>query len=124
MAEQYLQATHTPTVVYQSADDSQAELLPDWLNVAYGDLHERNIQYGFHTVTEEDLGQPDGIAYRYYEDSNWWWLIMSYNGIINPMTDLKLGQRLKIPNLQQSKLFLQSVITDAKNDQRDKFATI
>ena len=122
--EQYLTATHTPVVTYQSANDQQSEDLPDWLNIGYGDLQERQLSYGYHTVTEEDIGQPDGIAYRYYSDSNWWWLIMSYNGIINPFTDLELGMRLKIPNLQQSKLLLQAVVATKKNDLRDTFVTI
>jgi hypothetical protein len=106
MSQQYLQSTHIPRILVQSQGASQTEVLPDWLNVSYLDLQEKAVDYQFHIVSETDIAQPDAIAYNYYGDSNWWWLLCSFNGIVNPMTDMVLGQRLKIPNLHIVQLLL------------------
>lgn len=124
MSEQYLQATHIPNVIFQGQGAAQSEVLPDWLNARYVDLHEKVLEYVLHTVTETDLGQPDAIAYAHYGDSNWWWLICSYNGIVNPMTDMFLGQRLRIPTLQQAQMSLQSPPDARREDRRGQTVTI
>lgn len=36
------------------------------------------------------------IAERHYSDSNWWWIILQYNGITDPFS-VKRGDRLKMP---------------------------
>lgn len=113
---QYLQERHIPVVVYQGQGSAQSEQLPDWLNARYMDLHEAPLRYTFHTVTSSDLGQPDAIAFRYYQDSNWWWLLCSFNGIVNPLTDMYLGQRLKVPSLHQAQMLLQTL--DGRRENR------
>lgn len=124
MNEQYLQATHIPVIAYQAQGAAQSEVLPDWLSARYVDLHEKVLQFFFHTVTETDLGQPDQIAYKYYNDSNWWWMLCSYNGIVNPMTDMYLGQRIRIPALHQAQLSLQSPPDSNREDRRGQTVTI
>lgn len=107
--EQFLQAAHIPTVVFQDQGSAPSELLPDWLNARYVDVQESVLQYQLHTVSETDVAQPDSIAHRFYGKSDWWWLICTYNGIVNPTTDMYLGQKLRIPALQQTQLLLQSL---------------
>lgn len=107
--EQYLQERHIPVVRYQGQGAAQSEELPDWLNARYADLYLASMETQLHIVSDTDLAQPDAIAYRYYRNSNWWWLLCSYNGIVNPLTDMFLGQRLKIPALQQAQLLLQEL---------------
>ena len=124
MSKQYLQSTHIPTVVFQAQGAAQSEILPDWLNARYVDLHEREIQYTFHTISETDIAEPDSIAFQAYDDSNWWWLICSYNGIVNPAVDMVVGQRLRIPNLYQVQTLLQAAPDGRREDQIGKFATI
>lgn len=106
--EQFLQAAHIPVVTYRNQGSAQSESLPDWLNARYVDVASSVLQYTLHTVSETDLYQPDSIAYRAYGRSDWWWLICTYNGIVNPVQDMYLGQRLRIPALQQTQLLLQS----------------
>lgn len=124
MSDQYLQASHIPTVVFQAQGSLASELLPDWLNASYVDLHERVLQYGFHTVSETDLGQPDSIAHRYYGDSNWWWLICTYNGIVNPIVDMYLGQKLRIPVLHQAQMSLIAPADPGKQDKRGQIVIL
>ena len=53
--------------------------------------------YSKYTVTSADTGRIDLIAYRYYEQVTWWWVIATYNKIANPLTDMEVGQVLRIP---------------------------
>jgi hypothetical protein len=124
MNEQYLMATHTQFKTYQGEGAAQSEQMPDWLSARYIDLHERVLEFRFHIVTESDIGEPDRIAYQYYGDSRWWWLVCSYNGIVHPLTDLIVGQKLKIPTLQQAQLNLQSPPDTRKEDQRGRVVII
>lgn len=122
--EQFLMATHTPQDVYQGQGSAQSEVLPDWLNCRYIDIHERVVEFVLHTITETDLGEPDGIAYTYYGDSRWWWLICSYNGIVNPMTDMVPGDKLRVPILQHAQMSLQSPPDANREDRRGRTVTI
>ena len=115
MEAQYLRETHIPQVVFRGQDSDQQVTLPDWLSAAYIDLHERDIMFGVHIVTESDLSEPDCISYKHYGSSLWWWLICSFNGIINPATDMYVGQKIKVPALQQAQLSLQSVAESGKD---------
>lgn len=124
MSKQQLQATHIPTVVFQGQGAAQSEELPDWLNARYVDLHEKVLETLFHTVSDTDIGQPDLIAYTYYGDSNWWWLVCSYNGIVNPIVDMYLGQKLRIPSLHQAQMSLQSPPDQRREDRRGQTVRI
>lgn len=124
MSSQFLQETHIPKVIYQRQGSAMEETLPDWLSAQYIDLHERAINYQTHVVTESDIGQPDGIAHKYYGDSQWWWLLCSYNGIVNPATDMYAGQRVRVPALHQAQMALQSVPNVRREDLRGRTVRI
>lgn len=53
----------------------------------------------YYMVNEEELMRPDLISYRNYGTVRYWWLLMVVNGIFDPLTQLKVGQRLVIPNI-------------------------
>lgn len=53
--------------------------------------------YYRYTVTDRDIGRIDLIAYKYYGDVSWWWVIATYNKIANPLTDLTIGTVLLLP---------------------------
>lgn len=57
-------------------------------------------QYDLYTVTDADIGRIDLLAWRFYRDVTWWWIIARYNGLCNPLTDLVSGAVLKIPRKQ------------------------
>lgn len=124
MSLQFLQETHIHQVVYQRQGSAMSETLPDWLSAQYIDLHERVLEYSLYVVTESDIGQPDGIAHKFYGDSSWWWLVCSYNGIVNPVTDMFAGQRLRVPALHQAQMALQSVPNVRKEDLRGRTVRI
>ena len=55
--------------------------------------------YDRHTVVESELGRLDLIAYKTLGNSAYWWAIALVNSIANPLSDLVVGQLLKIPKL-------------------------
>jgi hypothetical protein len=53
--------------------------------------------YSNHEVTQDERGSPDLISFREYESEDYWWHIMTYNGICR-ICDIVEGQTLKIPD--------------------------
>lgn len=62
---------------------------------------EPSIDDTFMTVTQEVLQRPDLIAQTYYGNTEYWWVIYEFNGIKDPLFELKLGQILRIPALRR-----------------------
>lgn len=38
----------------------------------------------------------DTISYRFYNTTALWWLVANYNGVLNPFTELIVGEKIKI----------------------------
>lgn len=55
----------------------------------------------FFEVTSEVLKRPDLVAQSFYGSVEYWWVICEFNGIRDPMFELKLGQILRIPALKR-----------------------
>lgn len=64
----------------------------------YAGLIHKDIPYVEYTITQDVSGRPDLIALRVYGDPSWWWVIATFNGIINPILEMVTGRRLYIPN--------------------------
>lgn len=50
-------------------------------------------------ISEQDILRPDLISENNYNTKDYWWLILFYNGIVDPFTELEVGDLLFIPNL-------------------------
>jgi hypothetical protein len=57
------------------------------------DIDKYNISYIFHRV--QPFERIENIAYKYYGDVQYWWVVCYTNRIANPMK-ISLGQSLKI----------------------------
>jgi nucleoid-associated protein YgaU len=55
----------------------------------------------FVTVTQEIKNRPDLIAQTFYGNTEYWWVIYEFNGIRDPLFELKLGQILRIPAIER-----------------------
>lgn len=77
------------------------------LTYANGDTSLERIPYEYipsdkdlyHTVLDGETLQ--NIANRYYQDSGLWYILADVNGIYNPITDLKPGSQILVPNGRQ-----------------------
>ena len=54
--------------------------------------------YQQYTVTASDIGRIDLIAWKFYQNVSWWWVIALVNRIQNVLTDISAGDVLIIPN--------------------------
>ena len=52
---------------------------------------------------EKYVNRPDAIAFKFYGNSKYWWLIALRNGIKDPFYEFYKGRKLKIPNLITAK---------------------
>lgn len=51
------------------------------------------------TITQELVRRPDLISFKAYGSPDFWWAIFEYNGIRDPVFELRSGQILKIPSI-------------------------
>ena len=51
-----------------------------------------------HTVTNVEIGCLDLIALDYYNNERLWWVVAWFNGIIDPIEEMKANQIIIIPN--------------------------
>jgi hypothetical protein len=51
----------------------------------------------FVQITSEYVNRPDLISYKAYGTVDLWWVIYEFNGISDPLFELKLGAILRIP---------------------------
>jgi len=59
------------------------------------DLHDEE----FIILEEKYVNRIDLIAFKFYENSKYWWLIALRNNISDPLKELTKGTRLLIPKL-------------------------
>ncbi len=50
------------------------------------------------TVTEQTARRPNLICHRVYQRDGLVWLLLQYNNIIDPITELVPGIKLRLPN--------------------------
>jgi hypothetical protein len=61
-------------------------------NIAFG--IQPNTQY---QITKMDMANLPGLAYKFFGDVSLWRLILSYNGISDPLSEVAVGVVLNIP---------------------------
>lgn len=52
----------------------------------------------YHRVQAQDVIRPWLISKKCYGTDELWWVILAWNGINSPLTELKEGDLLTIPN--------------------------
>jgi len=67
---------------------------------------------GTFVVTRQEF-RPDLVSYELYQQVNYWWVILHYNGLTSPL-EITQGTRLKYPSIQD----VESLILSLKADSR------
>ncbi len=74
-------------------------------NAFFGPWEELEIQdpsdYELYQIKSKDIGRIDVLAYDFYGDPTLQWVIMNFNNIIDPIFDLEIGDKIKIPSKDQ-----------------------
>ena len=70
------------------------------------ELWERPFEVNFmiensihHRVVESEVGRLDLLAYAYFDNVKFWWILAAVNELSNPLRDMFPGQVIYIPNL-------------------------
>lgn len=53
------------------------------------------------TISKDLLYRPDLISNNAYGTPDLWWVIFEFNGISDPLFGLRIGQTLKIPEINR-----------------------
>lgn len=51
-------------------------------------------------INEAFVGRPDLLSYSVYRNYDFGWLIAWYNDLLDPVGDLTVGKKIKIPSLE------------------------
>lgn len=57
-------------------------------------------------VDQSDVANAPGIAFRFYGSADYWWVILLFNGILDPIEELTAGLVLQLPSLADINAFL------------------
>lgn len=58
-----------------------------------------NIPYRYYEIEGEDIGRLDLISYKVYGSEEHFWVIASFNAILDPFSGFFVGQTIKVPDL-------------------------
>lgn len=61
---------------------------------------QESFNYKEHTIISTEVGCLDIVAQYYYNNERLWWIIAAFNNLIDPVSDMYVGQKLKIPSSQ------------------------
>lgn len=86
---------YTGGVVSRNRNDEDFIVLRNSLNLEEGD-NDRFIE-----VTQEFINRPDLLSSKVYGTPELWWVIYEFNEIQDPIIDLKVGQVLRIPEIER-----------------------
>jgi len=78
-------------------------LSPKYLNIKFQLPASKN-----YIVDGSDRANAPGIAFNFYGDRDYWWIVCMYNGIIDPITEFSPGTVLQLPSLADVNTFLSS----------------
>jgi hypothetical protein len=89
--------------LYKNRSGKNVITLRSQLNLQPGDRDK------FLTVTQEILQRPDTISQKAYNTPEFWWVIYEFNGVKDPLFELKLGDILRIPPIDKVKIAVASL---------------
>lgn len=61
-----------------------------------------------YSLTLADYANAPGLAFKFYGDVGYWWVICLYNGIIDPITGFQPGNTIYLPSLADVNALLSS----------------
>lgn len=80
----------------------------DYLSAKYKNIKQILTPDESYVITQSDEANAPGLAFRFYGDRSYWWVLCLYNGIIDPILGFEPGQVIQIPNLADINALLSS----------------
>ena len=66
-------------------------------------------------LTSADENNLPGLAHTYLQDKSLWWVLLEYNGLYDPINDVKAGTVMKIPSRRALIQYLETSEDKATN---------
>lgn len=115
MTTAYERTEFIPTKVYLEGVTREPKVYLDYLKATYLPLIQDINTYTEYQVTSPMEARLDLISNLFYKTPNLWWVIGMYNGITNPIFEVSVGRKLKIPSRNVLDAVLQSSIEPTVN---------
>jgi hypothetical protein len=85
----------------------------DGLDLNFHDSKFKNARFSMDatrviTVDASTEANLPGIAHTYLGDQSLWWLILEFNGLLDPLQDIAPGTRLLLPERRSVIAFLEA----------------
>lgn len=93
---------------YLKLGQDQKRLTPDWLSAKYKNIRQLLPAANSYTVSSMDEANAPGLAFKFYGDRGYWWVICFYNGILDPISGFEPGMVLQLPALADINALLSS----------------
>ena len=71
----------------------------DYLSAKYINIRYKVAPSMSYVVSESDEANAPGIAYAVYGNTDYWWVVCLYNGIIDPVSEFTPGRKLLLPSM-------------------------
>lgn len=80
----------------------------DYLSAKYKNIRQILPAKQAYTLSMADYANAPGLAFRFYGDRNYWWVVCLYNGILDPITGFQPGDVIYLPSLADINALLSS----------------
>ena len=69
----------------------------DFLNHTLSSFEVKHDSFVYMTNISE-VARPDLVSWENFDTVSWWWIVCLINGIENPLTDITVGMKIRIPS--------------------------
>lgn len=79
----------------------------------------KDLEVGGFYITSGDVNRLDLVSYKLYKDTQYWWILLIFNDLIDPFNDVKDGMLLRYPKLSAlEELYISLKSFDASDKRR------
>lgn len=87
---------------------NQTQIIDIFKKFIYIESFKNNIQY-FNEYYIKEKETPELVSYRFYNTTDYWWIILSFNNIYDPFYDWPLSE-------EELELWIKKLYPDWEND--------
>lgn len=80
----------------------------DYLSAKYKNIRQLLSPRDSYQISVADQANAPGLAFKFYGDKGYWWVICLYNGILDPIMGFEPGMVIQLPSLADINAMLTS----------------
>lgn len=115
MTTQYERTDFIPVRAITEPISREPTLYLDYLSAGYLPMLQQISVYTDYQVSSSMEARLDLISNLFYQTPTLWWVIGMYNGITNPIFEVTIGRKLKIPDRNTLDAILQVAVEPSVN---------